>query len=490
MTRSLRLLAVVQTAALLAGVGTVAAASPGHLPQAATPGTATPRTTTPPAGAISSNVEFVTNLPEAQSAISINFIGDTMFVSAVTGISSYDVSNPRAPKLLGALPHYIWENEDVEVDPARHLLFVSRDPRGFTSPETTAFPYGAVEVYDVSNPAVFRPLSVTLLPTGHTTTCVASCRWTWTGGPATSPLDARDWGFGRPIFGLDMKDPSHPVQCAHPIDTNRSDGKTTYAHDVQVDPTGVAWVSGDGGVRGYWVTGRHRDPVDGKTKTATGCDPVPYAGGGTVLGRDETRGGLMHNAWRDMNAKVDGVKSVVLYATEEVTGASSCAGYGRFAIYDLRGTFHGEGWRNIAKTHFRMKQLSTWTPERQTGSNGCDSAHYFTDRGDQVLAGAYYTQGTRFLDLSNPRRPRQIAYYRPNDANTWAAYWHKGYVFIADFSRGIDVIRLTGQAARTGAASAAVSVTAPALPAGSSLADIGTKRDPIWGWMCGTPAAP
>jgi hypothetical protein len=191
-----------------------------------------------------------------------------------------------------------------------------------------------------------------------------------------------------------------------------------------------------------------------------------------------------------MNAKVDGVKGVVLYATEEVTGASSCAGYGRFAIYDLRGTFHGEGWRNIAKTHFRMKQLSTWTPERQTGSNGCDSAHYFTDRGDQVLAGAYYTQGTRFLDLSNPRRPRQIAYYRPNDANTWAAYWHNGYVFIADFSRGIDVIRLTGQAARTGAASAAASVTAPALPAGSSLADIGTKRDPIWGWMCGTPAAP
>jgi hypothetical protein len=480
MTRSLRLLAVVQSAALVAGVVTAAAAESRPAVHSATP----------PSGAISSNVEFVTNLPEAQSAISINFIGDTMFVSAVTGISSYDVSDPRAPKLLGALPHYIWENEDVEVDPARHLLFVSRDPRGFTSPGTTAFPYGAVEVYDVSNPAAFRPLSVAMLPTGHTTTCVASCRWTWTGGPATSPLDARDWGFGRPLFGLDMKDPSHPVQCAHPIDTNRSDGKTSYAHDVQVDPAGVAWVSGDGGVRGYWVAGKHRDPVDGKMKAATGCDPVPYAGGGTVLGRDETRGGLMHNAWRDMGAKVDGVKGVVLYATEEVTGASSCAGYGRFAIYDLRGTFHGEGWRNIAKTRFRMKQLSTWTPERQAGSNGCDSAHYFTDRGDQVLAGAYYTQGTRFLDLSNPRHPRQIAYYRPDDANTWAAYWHKGYVFIADFSRGVDVIRLTGPAARAAAAATAPTVAAPALAAGHSLADIGTKRDPIWGWMCGTPASP
>lgn len=474
MTRSLRLLAVVQTAALAAGVVSVVTAAPSGA--------------TPPAGAISSNVQFVTNLPEMQTAISLNFIGDTMFVSAETGIYSYDVSNPAAPKLLGALPHYIWENEDVDVDATRHLLFVSRDPRGFTSPATTAFPYGAVEVYDVSNPAVFKPLSVTLLPTGHTTTCVAGCRWTWTGGPATSPADARDWGFGRPLFGLDMSDPSHPVQCAHPLDTNRSDGKTSYSHDVQVDPSGVAWVSGDGGVRGYWVTGKHRDPVDGKVKTATGCDPVPYAGGGTVLGRYDTRGGLMHNAWRDLNAKVDGAKGDVLYATEEVTGASSCSGYGRFAIYDLRGTFHGEGWRNIAKTHFRMKQLATWTPEHQPGSNSCDSAHYFTDRGDQVLAGAYYTQGTRFLDVSNPRHPRQIAYYRPSDADTWAAYWHKGYVYVADNARGIDVIRLVGKAARPDGARAVTTVTAPLLPAGRTLADIGMSRDPIWGWMCGSPA--
>src|SRR5206468_5200979 len=176
-----------------------------------------------------------TNLPEAASAISINFIGNTMFVSTVKGLLSYDVSNPRSPQLLGALPYYIWENEDVDVDAARHLLFVSRDPRGFTSPATTEFPYGAVEVYDVSNPAVFRLLSVTPLPTGHTTTCVAKCRWTWTGGPATSQLDQRNWGFGRPIFALDIKDPSHPKECAHPIDSGRRHGVKNSAHDVEVE---------------------------------------------------------------------------------------------------------------------------------------------------------------------------------------------------------------------------------------------------------------
>lgn len=205
-----------------------------------------------------------------------------------------------------------------------------------------------------------------------------------------------------------------------------------------------------------------------------------------MLGRYDTRGGLMHNAWRDLNAKLDGTKGNVLYATEEVTGASSCAGYGKFAIYDLRGTYGGQGWRNIAKTHFRMKQLSTWTPEGQVGSSGCDSAHYFTDRGDQVLAGAYYTQGTRFLDVSNPRRPREIAYFRPNDADTWAAYWHKGYVFIADFQRGIDIIKLTGKAAKPGAAASAPTVIAPLLPASRVLANVAHK-DATWGWMCVLP---
>src|SRR4051812_22362910 len=171
MRRPLRILALLQVGALAVGVSAALAGAPAAAP---------------PAGAISKNVAFVTNLQEAASAISINFIGDTMFVSTVKGLLSYDVSDPAHPQLLGALPYYLWENEDVDVDAKRHLIFISRDPRGFTSPASTEFPYGAVEVYDVSNPSVFVPLSVTTLPTGHTTTCVDGCNYTWTGGPATS----------------------------------------------------------------------------------------------------------------------------------------------------------------------------------------------------------------------------------------------------------------------------------------------------------------
>jgi hypothetical protein len=93
-----------------------------------------------------------------------------------------------------------------------------------------------------------------------------------------------------------------------------------------------------------------------------------------------------------------------------------------------------------------MRVLDTWTPEGQEGSTGCASAHYFADRGDSMLAYAFYGQGTRFLDVSDPKDIRQVGYFRPNGASTWAAYWHNGYVFIADNARGVDIVRFNGEA--------------------------------------------
>src|SRR5688500_8221753 len=139
----------------------------------------------PPAGAISPNVEFIANIPEMRSAIAVNFIGNTMLVSATTGLFSYDVTDPAAPKLAGALPMYIWENEDMDVDPVRKLAFISRDPRGFTSPATpgATFPFGAVHIIDVSIPSAMRQVGFFLVPAGHTSTCVNRCDFLWTGGP-------------------------------------------------------------------------------------------------------------------------------------------------------------------------------------------------------------------------------------------------------------------------------------------------------------------
>jgi hypothetical protein len=198
---------------------------------------------------------------------------------------------------------------------------------------------------------------------------------------------------------------------------------------------------------------------------ATGCDPVPYGGGGTDLGQLKTRGGVMHNSLRRGDA---------LVVTEEVTG-SDCPGSGKLVTYSLKETYGGAGFRSTKAHPFRMRPLDTWTPEKQAGSSGCDSAHYFTDRGDGLLAMAFYAQGTRFLDVRNPRDIKQVGFYRPDDANTWAAYWRPGgYVFVADFTRGVDVLRV-------GALRNQVAAPAVARPAAN-------KPSPVWQWLCQVPA--
>src|SRR3954447_8267197 len=158
--------------------------------------------------ATSPNVKHVAQIPTLAGAISINFIGDTMFVSTAHGLYSYDVKDPAHPALLGALPMYIWENEDVDVDAKRQRLFISRDPRGFTSPGIpgNVFPYGAVHIIDVSDPKNLEQLNMFLVPAGHTTTCVNRCDTIWTAGPGASAVTNPGLD-GRPIYATDVTDP-------------------------------------------------------------------------------------------------------------------------------------------------------------------------------------------------------------------------------------------------------------------------------------------
>ena len=86
----------------------------------------------------------------------------------------------------------------------------------------------------------------------------------------------------------------------NPVDLFRRDGVTAYSHDVQVDDAGVAWVSGDGGTRGYWTDGRHYDPLERRNREAHPLKPIPYARRRPARRRstDDATGGFEHNAWR------------------------------------------------------------------------------------------------------------------------------------------------------------------------------------------------
>jgi hypothetical protein len=497
-----------------------------------------------PEGSAAKNVELLTNLPEAANATAIDFVTygkkdrggkdrsatDVMLVTGRFGLKSYDLSDPAKPKLLDEItaeqlrlpgdPPYspanpqstFWQNEDMDVDKKRKLALLSRDPRAYRG--SVDFEPGQVNpnggtnvagvyVVDAKNPADLRLLNFTQLPTGHTTTCINDCEWLWTGGPASTPNQKKaplSWTSGRPLIVTDLRNPSKPVAYPQqPVDLFRQDGVTAYSHDVDVDDAGIAWVAGLGGTRGYWTKGAHYDPLKRKVRVATPLDPIPYAGGGlddATIGPNA--GGWMHNSWRPIGANAPRTdsrygKGELLLGTEEDfgPGADQCKDRGKFTISSLKGSYNGEGWRSTAAQPFRMQAVGSWAPYQQEGSvaglSSC-SAHYF-DVDGALVTYAWYGQGTRFLDISKPENPIQVAYYRPTGGNVWASYLHNGYVYTADGARGVDVLRFTRGA--KAASASRKEVVAPTMSAPQQKYLRGLSKsfqpDPSAGFICMLP---
>ncbi|WP_285695860.1 hypothetical protein [Actinomadura sp. NBRC 104412] len=403
-------------------------------------------------------VQHVGNVPEPKEATSLVFMdygkGRTkrtiMYVTGRFGLKAYDISaDPRAPRLVGSfdLPGY-WQGEDTEADHKRKIIYLSRDPRAFGG--TTDTGESGIYVIDVSRPERPTQIAYTQVPAGHTTSCVNDCKYLWTGGPAKASWMPADWG-GRPIWVTDVRNPRKPKVFKDPIDTGRNDGVTDYSHDIQVDSAGIAWSSGRGGVRGYRTSGRHYDPVKKRYRVATPWNPIPYAGGG--IDEATTFSSFMHNSYRAVGKTRDQGPDPrkwgdgqTLIVTEE-TFNPGCVNDGLLVLASLKGSYGGQGWRSTPQKPFRLQTLGTWSVAGQEGSlpesqtEDC-SAHYF-DVENGVLAMAFYSQGTRFIDVRDPTNPRQIAYFRPENAQVWAAYYHGGYVYIADHRRGIDVVKPT-----------------------------------------------
>ena len=120
-------------------------------------------------------------------------------------------------------------------------------------------------------------------------------------------------------------------------------------------------------------------------------------------------------------------------------------------------------------------------------ANFC-SAHYFDVDGSTV-AYAWYGEGTRFLDISDPENPTQFAYWRPDDGIVWASYMRNGYIYTADRTRGVDILRLTAGATAARASRKEVSAPAPSANQRRFLTRMASqfKPDPTTGGLCLLP---
>jgi hypothetical protein len=166
----------------------------------------------------SAGVSVVGSIPE-RGVISARAVGQHLYVSALTGVSIYDVSDPRAPLRVGRLELPNAQNEDVDVGSG--ILLVSDDPIGGR---------GILHVIDVRDPTAPRLLSTYSTRVrfdssrggiGHTATCIQQCQYVWLAG---SPAG---------IEVVDLRDPARPRRAGR--FRARAAAGQMGTHDVQVD---------------------------------------------------------------------------------------------------------------------------------------------------------------------------------------------------------------------------------------------------------------
>lgn len=399
MRRSLALLLAALTGTMLGAVP-VATAGPG-------------RAQAPESALMSDNVELLTTLPNP-GIIGARFRDGLMYATASTGLTIYDVSDPRAPKEVGRLPLPHFENEDVDL--GGDILLISND-----AAESTGVLY-VIDISDPAAPAILTPFPMGGNPVeggpGHTASCILECKFAW-----VTDVDG--------IKVIDLRDPAAPVDMGT-FETPAGGGVAT--HDVQVDKQGLAWVVGFGGAVAYRLPASYDG--DGLGEVAAKTDTEGHSTYLEELGLGDgakPNDFVLHNSMR--------VRKGVVFVTEEDYTRPGCRGAGSFETWKLPvradGTPSGED----------MTIMDTWETELLADTANAAamcSAHYFDHR-NNVIAQGWYEQGLRLLDVSRAGAIRQVGYFVPPSAMTWAAYFpptDRGgrVLYVLDATHGIDVL--------------------------------------------------
>ena len=379
---------------------------------------------------------------------------DILVANGTPGLGVWSLKDPAHPQYIASISAaqigaktgetltQFWEGENMTVDSRRKIAYLSKDSGK-----------KGIAIVDLKDP--WHPVLVGFQPTqlGHTATCLNDCRFIWQVGGGVS-------GRRSAVAVTDIRDIEHPFTYANVFEAavRRTSSTSGSTHSVDVDFDGVAWVSGSGGVRGWWTEGQHKDTATGQMRYATPYDPLPY-GGGSVAG---STGSFMHNAYHVPQALGDQAAGDVMLITNE-NNTTNCNTAGKFIIASLKGARDVEdnlpaGPQTTPALMPRLAQYSTAGKPGEfidsTRAIGDCSAHWFTVKGNIVALGNY-EQGTRFVDISDPRNPEQVGYFRVParaasgntpaviSSNTASAIWHGKYVYVSDYARGIDVVKFS-----------------------------------------------
>lgn len=383
------------------------------------------------------NVEHLARLPQHTGTAGGHLLDDRFYLTDPRGVYVYDVSTPEEPQLLGSLPlpqvgtGTALAQEEPDTD-GEILLVDAVDP-------TNPTPGNQLQVVDVSDPTDLSVIGTTDV-TDHTWTCVS----TQQSGCA--------YAYGRSGYIVDLTDPTDPtaLETSWREHTGISEGfgNTPYAHDLSEFRTGRVMSAGADNVLMDTT-----DPANPATLINHRVDFHMFGYHGVEWpneGRDEfliagteiAPDGPDNLAGSDCQGEGSWITT---YDTSSVRKAD--------AVSERGGTATGL-WEQAsfeAIDHFRVEDRGIFLDGNAPGHT-LYCAHWFdlapSFDGGGTMAAAYYDWGTRFVEVGDDGTMEETGWFVPVDGYTGSAKWiDDEIVYVMDYRRGLDVLRLTGEEA-------------------------------------------
>jgi hypothetical protein len=392
------------------------------------------------------------------------FAGTNMWVGNFHGFNTYDIENPRKPKLLASIA---CPGGQGDVSVWGHLLFMSveqtrgRVDCGLQGIQETVSKerFRGVRIFDITD--LKKPRQVAAVQTcrgSHTHTLVpdmADKSRIFVYGSGTGSVrsgeelagcsgEAPEKDQNTALFSIDVIE----VPLAAPQDAKIVNRPRIFADEA-------------GNIAGLWKGGDHGPDTQRTSQTNQCHDITVFPEVGLAAGACSGNGILMDISdpvhpkrldhvsdknfayWHSATFNNDGTK--VLFTDEWGGGtrprcrATDLPNWGANAIFDIVDK------KMVFKGYYKM-------PAAQTDSENCvaHNGSLIPIPGRDIMVQGWYQGGLSVFDFTDSANPVEIAFFDrgPLDPKNliiggyWSTYWFNGNVYGSEISRGIDVFRL------------------------------------------------
>jgi hypothetical protein len=391
------------------------------------------------------------------------FSGQHLFMGSFHGFTTYDIENPRRPRLLASI---VCPGGQGDVSVHGNLLFMSVEQTrgridcgvGGVQETVSAERFRGVRIFDITDLA--KPKQVA---------AVQTCRGSHTHTIVTDPRDKGSiYVYGSGTGGVRSGE-----ELAGCVADEKDANTALFSIDVIKVPLNAPekaaivsrpriFADEKGALGGLWQGGNHGPGTQSSRMTNQCHDITVFPEVGLAAGACSGNGILMDISDPENPTRLDAV-------------VDKNFAYWHSATFNNDGTkiVFTDEWGGGTRPRCRATDLPTWganaifdivdgklqfrgyykLPAAQTEQENCvaHNGSIIPVPGRDIMVQGWYQGGVSVFDFTDSSKPFEIAYFDrgPIDAKNlitggyWSAYWYNGNIYGAEIARGLDVFRLT-----------------------------------------------